>query len=318
VYVDNQSICKDVWFDDIHIEHYTSEVLEEDHYYPFGLTVGVGQAGQSNLPAQPIKFQGQRHDNDLGINIYSFKYREHDPTIGRFWQVDSLAADYVHNSPYAFSENHVISHVELEGLEKVSIQDLWRSVGISSSSDPNKFVASVGKEFLKPSSWFEATAIAGQIVASAAIVAIVTSGIGEALVVEAEVSSLRGGGMSPRISTSLATELEGAPTTIAESEVIIKPRNSPVSEGIPNSSKIDAKDVTGKTTKYSTYGSDGKIIKQVEADRGIDRHGVGGATQKVPSTNTLPDGTQKPGKFKIQPATPEETHQGTTKSKCND
>ncbi len=41
VYVDNQSIGKDVWFDDIHIEHYNSSVLSEDHYYPFGLTVNV-------------------------------------------------------------------------------------------------------------------------------------------------------------------------------------------------------------------------------------------------------------------------------------
>jgi len=32
-----------------------------------------------------------------------------------------LAEDYIYNSPYAFSENHVTSHVELEGLEKVSI-----------------------------------------------------------------------------------------------------------------------------------------------------------------------------------------------------
>ena len=40
-----------------------------------------------------------------------------DPAIGRFWQVDPLATDYTHNSPYAFSENRVINGVELQGLE---------------------------------------------------------------------------------------------------------------------------------------------------------------------------------------------------------
>ncbi|WP_190277233.1 hypothetical protein [Taibaiella lutea] len=28
---------KDVWFDNLNVENYQSEVLEEDHYYPFGL-----------------------------------------------------------------------------------------------------------------------------------------------------------------------------------------------------------------------------------------------------------------------------------------
>lgn len=51
----------------------------------------------------------------------SFKWRNHDPAIGRFFNVDPLAAKYVYNSPYAFSENHVVAHRELEGLEKVSI-----------------------------------------------------------------------------------------------------------------------------------------------------------------------------------------------------
>lgn len=41
----------------------------------------------------------------------------HDPRIGRFFAVDPLAAQYPHNSPYAFSENRVIDKVELEGLE---------------------------------------------------------------------------------------------------------------------------------------------------------------------------------------------------------
>lgn len=51
-------------------------------------------------------------------NSVNYKYRMHDPRIGRFFAVDPLAAKYSYNSPYAFSENVVISHVELEGLEK--------------------------------------------------------------------------------------------------------------------------------------------------------------------------------------------------------
>jgi hypothetical protein len=49
----------------------------------------------------------------------NYKYRMHDPRIGRFFAVDPLSGSYPYNSPYAFSENRVIDMIELEGLETV-------------------------------------------------------------------------------------------------------------------------------------------------------------------------------------------------------
>src|SRR6185369_16078774 len=53
-------------------------------------------------------------------NWDSFKWRNHQPEIGRFFNIDPLAMKYVYNSPYAFSENRVINGRELEGLEWVN------------------------------------------------------------------------------------------------------------------------------------------------------------------------------------------------------
>ena len=47
----------------------------------------------------------------------NYKFRMHDPRLGRFLSIDPLTASYPHNSPYAFSENRVIDGFELEGLE---------------------------------------------------------------------------------------------------------------------------------------------------------------------------------------------------------
>jgi hypothetical protein len=47
----------------------------------------------------------------------SFKYRIHDPRIGRFLSVDPLAPEYPWNSSYAFAENRVIQGIDLEGAE---------------------------------------------------------------------------------------------------------------------------------------------------------------------------------------------------------
>jgi hypothetical protein len=54
-------------------------------------------------------------------NSLNFKYRMHDPRVGRFFAVDPLTASYPWNSSYAFSENRVIDGIELEGLEVISI-----------------------------------------------------------------------------------------------------------------------------------------------------------------------------------------------------
>jgi RHS repeat-associated protein len=64
-------------------------------------------------------FQGQESDDEIKGegNSVNYKYRMHDPRIGRFFAVDPLADKYPHNGPYNFSENRVIDAVELEGLE---------------------------------------------------------------------------------------------------------------------------------------------------------------------------------------------------------
>jgi RHS repeat-associated protein len=85
-------------------------------YSPFGVLL---QERTSSTAFYRRGFQGQEHDDEVkgDGNSVNFKYRMHDPRVGRFFAVDPLAAKYPHNSPYAFSENVVINMIELEGLE---------------------------------------------------------------------------------------------------------------------------------------------------------------------------------------------------------
>jgi RHS repeat-associated protein len=109
----------DIYFDDVTVTHTLSPIVSSGDYYPFGLT--FNSYSRENSTANKFKFQGQEHIDDLDLGWDSFKWRNHQPDIGRFFNIDPLADSYVYNSPYAFSENHVTSHVELEGLEKISI-----------------------------------------------------------------------------------------------------------------------------------------------------------------------------------------------------
>jgi RHS repeat-associated protein len=78
-----------------------------------------------STPAYRYGFQNQEMDNEIKGegNSLNYTFRMHDPRIGRFFAVDPLTKKYPHNSPYAFSENDVISSIELEGLEKWKISN---------------------------------------------------------------------------------------------------------------------------------------------------------------------------------------------------
>ncbi len=102
----------------------TSEIIEENNYYPFGLEHKGYNNTITGREHNYETFQGQEYTEDLGLNIHEWTFRFSDPSIGRFWQIDPLAEDYVYNSTYAFSENRVIDAVELEGLEKVLVVDI--------------------------------------------------------------------------------------------------------------------------------------------------------------------------------------------------
>ena len=87
-------------------------------YSPFGVELdGRTQSGGGYR----YSFQGQEKDDEVKGegNSINYKYRMHDPRVGRFFAVDPLAPEYPWNSVYAFSENRVIASIELEGLEEI-------------------------------------------------------------------------------------------------------------------------------------------------------------------------------------------------------
>ncbi|PWV47662.1 hypothetical protein [Chitinophaga sp. S165] len=91
VYTSNESAA-DVYFDNLIVTHISGPLLEETHYYPFGLTM----AGLSNqalkgpeYPKNNVKFMGKMLDetlfkNGFKVELYHFGTRLYDPQTGRF------------------------------------------------------------------------------------------------------------------------------------------------------------------------------------------------------------------------------------------
>jgi|GEM_PF-3827721 len=77
----------------------------------------------SNSSDYRYGFQGQEMDDEIKGegNSVNYKYRMHDPRVGRFFAVDPLFKEYPWNSTYAFSENRIIDAIDLEGAEKLIV-----------------------------------------------------------------------------------------------------------------------------------------------------------------------------------------------------
>ena len=93
------------------------KIVDENSYYPFGLKHNNQSIVNTANPNYKYKYQGQERQDELGLNWDSFKWRNYDPAIGRFFNIDPLADRFSYQSPYNFQENKMGSGVELEGLE---------------------------------------------------------------------------------------------------------------------------------------------------------------------------------------------------------
>jgi RHS repeat-associated protein len=97
VYVSNES-PENVFFDDLQVRHDRGRILEENHYYAFGLKIAPLSSKAFAAPQNNYQYQGDysEFDDDLGWN--DFELRSYDPQIGRFLQhdpYDEIASGYI-------------------------------------------------------------------------------------------------------------------------------------------------------------------------------------------------------------------------------
>lgn len=90
------------------------EVLEENHYYPFGLK-HVGYSNNNLQPNYQYKYNGKEWQNELGLNIYDYGARNYDPAIGRWFTVDPLVEETL--DPYGYVYNNPIKFIDPTGMK---------------------------------------------------------------------------------------------------------------------------------------------------------------------------------------------------------
>ncbi|MBS1761162.1 MAG: hypothetical protein JST23_13675 [Bacteroidetes bacterium] len=121
--VSNETTNIPVYFDNLQVTHYRGPVLEETHYYPFGLIQqGISSKAASSLENK-FKFNkgtelaNKEFSDGSGLELYETNFRSLDPQLGRFWQIDELAEANWEESTYSFAHNTPFLFNDPLGLE---------------------------------------------------------------------------------------------------------------------------------------------------------------------------------------------------------
>jgi RHS repeat-associated protein len=149
IYTSNESSLS-VYFDNLKVKHHKGALLEETHYYPFGLTMaGISSKAAGKLENKR-KFNGIEYENSFDLNIGEAFFRTHDPQIGRWWQIDPKGEKYLNLSPYSAMGNNPISIKDplgdiLNGEDKKSANTLLNTIVGSFMGDKFKQLNSLFK-----------------------------------------------------------------------------------------------------------------------------------------------------------------------------
>ncbi|MEM9884717.1 MAG: RHS repeat-associated core domain-containing protein [Bacteroidota bacterium] len=139
-----------------------SEILQESHYYPFGLTfdrLSVTNSGTRN----DYMYNGKELNADFRLGWSDYGARMYDATIGRWNAVDPLAEKYYPISPYAYVANNPIVLIDPDGKQidisqalqydrenkteyvETIISELQEQTGLSITYDENSGILSYEK-----------------------------------------------------------------------------------------------------------------------------------------------------------------------------
>ncbi len=133
IFVSNESNLP-VFFDNLMVTHTPGPIVEETHYYPFGLTMaGISSKAAGSLENKRkwnkgSELESKEFSDGSGLELYSTQYRSLDPQLGRFWQIDPRP-DYSQSLYSAMRNNPILYNDPLGDTARIQFRTGFLGLG---------------------------------------------------------------------------------------------------------------------------------------------------------------------------------------------
>ena len=148
IYCSNESPVN-LFFDNIQVVQTRGAILEENHYYPFGMVMAGLSSKSAGGIENKLKYNGKElqskeFSDGSGLEEYDYGARFYDAQIGRWFVVDPLAQKRFWANPFNYVQNNPMIRIDPNGMTDYTLNQKTgeiKQVG-EKNDDPDRILKS--------------------------------------------------------------------------------------------------------------------------------------------------------------------------------